>query len=151
MNKKFLAYLNSLQASDVVINRVGNLAEIYKQVSPDRILEIFISNIINKSGDQELGNLWFLTNRYLMEAKEFLLRDNIDIATISNRIVYVEISSVKFDYISAIAESRLFIEVRSDVSFDLRNVFRAAGSNCNKLWYLYQKYIKPNLKDIPLG
>jgi hypothetical protein len=66
-----------------------------------------------------------------MEAKNFVIQDNFDIAELPNHVTYCRIEKTEYDFINANDKSRLFIHVNTDRGVTCE--FKASKENCDFL------------------
>ena len=145
MNTELIDYLNNLNISDILQNRIEHIYETFKEMCPDEIVDIFVTNYIKENGSKEYENLWFFSSIYTMEAKNFITIDDFDITPIKNRINYWNIKMENYNYQSATQTSRLFLKFR--LAADVNCELKASEENCDYLKDIIQKYVKPNLME----
>lgn len=143
MNIEFIDYLNNLNITDTLRVRIEYIYKIFKEMCPDKIVDIFVTNYIKEDGSKEYENLWFFSTKYTMEAKNFIRIDDFDISPIKNRINYWKITMENYNYQSATQTSRLFLKFR--LAADVNCELKASEENCDYLRDIIQKYVKPNL------
>ena len=113
---------------------------------PDEIVDIYVGDYIKEDGTREYETLVFFSDRFLVEANEFIIQDKLMIVPIKNKIKIFRIEKKDYDFIKATEQSRLsceFIRVGAERAFE----FRAARENCDNLKNIILKYIKPNLAE----
>ena len=117
----------------------------YKELYPDEIMDIFITDYIKEDGSREYENLWFFSEKTCMEAKQFITTEDFDIIRIKKRVNIWNIRKHNYDFKKAIDTSRLFLRVNFDIDVD--GELKAAKNNCDNLRKIILKYIVPNLKE----
>jgi hypothetical protein len=63
---------------------------------PAEITGMFVTDYIKEDGAREYENLWLFPQTYCMEAKQFITKDDFDIAPIRSRIHYWNIRKQDF-------------------------------------------------------
>ena len=144
MKAEFVAYLDSLEATDQVLTRVETILNFYKDLCPEDILDIFISEYIKKDGNREYQSLWLFSKRFMMEAKNFLIQDDFDIAPINNFVTYSDIQKNEYDFNTTSEGSRLFFKF--SITDVVNGELKASKRNCNFLKAIILKYFMPNMR-----
>jgi hypothetical protein len=144
MKAEFVAYLDSLEATDQVLTRVETILNFYKDLCPEDILDIFISEYIKKDGNREYQSLWLFSKRFMMEAKNFLIQDDFDIAPINNFVTYGDIQKNEYDFNTTSEGSRLFFKF--SITDVVNGELKASKGNCNFLKAIILKYFMPNMR-----
>ncbi len=146
MKKEFMDYLESIGIKGgVLIDRIESIHEFYLKMCPDEIVDIFVTDYIDSDGKREYENLWFFSDRYVMEAKGFAAgKEDFEIAPIKGRVAYCGIKKQDYDFKEATEKSRLYLVIKLDIIVD--GDLKAAKENCDALRDIILKYVKPNLK-----
>ncbi len=145
MKKEFIDYLESINIKgEILLDRIKSIYEFYKDMCPDEIADIFVTDYIDSEGRREYGNLWFFSDRYAMEAKGFATgKDDFDIAPMKNRVKYYEIRKQDYDFKEATDKSRLYLNIIWDTG--TTGELKAAKENSDVLRGIILKYVKKNL------
>lgn len=144
MNKEVIRdYLRGLGSTKVVTDRVLEIHALYESWCPEELIDCFISEYRNEENEREYESLWFLSNRYLMEAKDFLSSDHFDLAIIKHNILRWEIRGQEYSYEQATNKSRLSIEVAVKGHITAR--LKASQENCDTLMKVFRKHFRSNL------
>lgn len=147
MKSEFNSYLESLVLSGPIMQRINQVFNFYKTYCPEEILDIFITDYFNTDSSRTFENLWFFSNNYWMEAKNFITDDDFDMCPVNKRINYWCIKKQNYDFnVENIAsdKSRLYIKVEFDTG--IKGEFKASVKNCGKLKEIFTKYLLPNFK-----
>ena len=144
MKKEFIKYLESIGITKAIRERIETIYEYYKEMCSDEITGIFITEYIKEDGSREYENLWFFSDKYCMEAKQFITTDNFDITSIKKQISYWAIKKQDYDFKKATEKSRLSLSVAFNA--DITGTFKAAKENCDYLKEIIFEYIKINMK-----
>ena len=147
MKDEFLKYLESIGMTKTLCKRVETIYEFYKEICPDKITGIFVTDYIKGDGSREYENLWFFSTKYCMEAANFITADHFDMAPIAKRVFRWEIKKQDYDFKKATEKSRLSLE------FDMSGAgpggvsgyLKASKGNCDHLKDIILKYVVPNL------
>ena len=145
MKKEFIEYLESIGIANALRERIETIYELYKELCPDEIMDIFITDYIKEDGSREYENLWFFSEKTCMEAKQFITKEDFDIIRIKKRVNIWNIQKHNYDFKKATDTSRLFLRVNFD--FNVDGELKAAKDNCNYLRKIILKYVVPNLKE----
>ena len=145
MKEEFIEYLKSIGLTETLCKRIETIYEFYNDVCPDEITGIFVTDYITRDGSREYETLWFFSEKYAMEAKQFIKKDDFDITPIKNRIQYWRIEKQNYDFKKATEKSRLYLEFTLDTG--ISGDFKASKENCDYLRNIILKYVLPNLKE----
>lgn len=145
MNEKFKEYLHSIDATDPIIVKVESVYNDYLKVCPDEITGIFVSEYVEDSGERIYENLWFFSERYCIESKNFTQGNNIDIAPLKKEVHRIFLDKKDYDLNNANVQSRMVLHFA--LSFGISGTIKASKENCDYLRDIIKKYIIPNLKD----
>lgn len=145
MRQEFMKYLKSIGITETLSKRIERIYEFYREICPDEIKDIFVTEYIKEDGSREYENLWFFSKKYWMEAKQFIIKDDFDITSIQNRIYYWSIQKEDYDFKKAGEKSRLYLHSRLDTG--IGGDFKASKQNCDYLRDIILKHVAPNLKE----
>ena len=144
---KFISYLNKVDITTrILLKRIELIYILCRDMCPEEIEDLFVTDYITADESREFENLWFLSKNYLLEAKKFLHQIDIDITPIRNRITYWTVQANDYDFKKATVKSRLNLHL-STIHVVVCN-FKATRGNCAYLQSLINKYVKPNI--VPL-
>jgi len=144
MKEEFIKYLKVIGITKSLRERIETIYEFYREICPDEITGIFVTDYITKDKEREYENLWFLSKKYIMEAKLFIEKDNFDINLIRNQVRYLKIEKLNYDFKKATEKSRFRLEV--SLTYPMIGVFKASKKNCDYLRNIIFKHIMPNLQ-----
>lgn len=145
MRKEFIGYLKSVGITETLYKKIETVYEFYRKICPDEITDIFITDYIKEDGSREYENLWFFSEKYCMEAKQFITKDDFDMTPIKKRVVYWTIRKQDYDFEKVTEKSRLYI--RFDTENRVIGELKASKENCHYLKDIILKHIAPNLKE----
>ena len=143
MNEEFTGYLGNINATDTIIEKVKNVYKNCENICPEKITEIFISEYTEENGMRVYENLWFFSDRYCMESKNFTQNDNIDITPYYKIIKYLSIEKKDYEFDSANEQSRAIFRFVFNIGID--GTIKASGKNCDHLLSIVKSYFVPNL------
>ena len=145
MRKEFIKYLESIGITKALQERIETIYECCKELCSNELNDIFVTDYLQEDGTREYENLWFFSDKYCMEAKNFITVDDFDISPIKKRINYWTIQKQNYDFKKATGKSYLYLRVSCDVKVQL--ILKAANNNCDYLKEIILKYVVPNLKE----
>lgn len=145
MKEEFTKYLDSIGITKTFRAKIETIHEFYREICPDEITDIFVTDYIKEDGAREYENLWFFSEGYCMEAKQFITKDDFDITPIQNRVCYWSIQKQDYDFKNAGEKSRLNLHFELDTR--IHGDFKASRENCDYLRDIILKYVVPNLKQ----
>jgi len=148
MKAEFVEYIKAIGLTETLTHRVHAFHDFCRVVCPDEIERIFISEYITQEGGRVFESVWFISNMYAMEAKEFAVKEDYDIALVSQPIGYLSVQMQDYDLSKATEKSRLTIKViLSGVGLaGTSGGMKASKENCDFLWKLIREYFLPKLK-----
>jgi len=111
------------------------------EICPEEIEQIFIADYIKEDNTRAYESIWFFSERYCLEVKNFETDYNIDIVPI--KVYWFEMSLKDYDFKKATQKSRLQVSMIFDGQ--ISGSLKAAKENCDVLRDILLKYIKPNL------
>ena len=145
MKEEFKKYLKDVDIIGAIGERVERIYDFYREICPDEITGIFITDYIKEDGERVYEHLWFFSEKYCMEAKQFITTDDFDITPIKNRIIYWTLKKQDYDFKKATEKSRLHLKFVIDI--EIEAALKASKENCDHLKNIMLKYIMPNLKE----
>ena len=143
MKKEWHKYLISLGLEEPIISRAKKLLEIYQEICNEDILDIFVTEYMDREGKRNYESMWFFTEKAMMEAREFVYEDDLDYTIYGNNIIYWRMKKENYDYKKCTTESRMSIEFSLKVR--IIATLRASGNNCKKLKDIFKKHIACNV------
>jgi len=144
MEKKILAYLKDIGLTKELVDRVESLYTSYQSISSEEITDLFITDYLTKERKRIYENLWFFSENYIMEAKQFISQDNLDIAPNKKNIIYFQVEKKDYDLKKASEKSRINLNIRFGAI--LRGDLKASEKNCDYLWKIVKDHFLPNLE-----
>jgi len=111
---------------------------------PNEITDIFVEDYLDGNGSRNYQNLWFFSEKYIMESKSFISTDDFDITPIKSKIEYVRVRKQYYDIGHTTEKSRLNLEFGMDTKAG--GDVKASKENCEYLWKIATKYVYHNLK-----
>lgn len=106
MKEEFIKYLKSVDITETLRKRIETIYKFFGEICPDTITDIFISDYIKDDGSREYGSAWFFSNKYCMEAKQFVVKDDFDITPVQKRVAYWSIEKRDYDFEKATEKSK---------------------------------------------
>jgi hypothetical protein len=147
MKEEFLAYLNDLRASSVVISRVENLIDLLHEIVTIEFTGIFLNDFITQDGIMQFDALYLFSDREIIQAKNFLQMDNFEFGGYKEAISSIEIQGQDYNFKTTSEKSRFTISLNCVVGARYYQ-FKASKQNCNYLKSIYDVYLRPNIVDV---
>ncbi len=148
MKKEFLQYLATVGMTESLIHRVEEIHKIYLSILGQESEDIFVTDFLDQEGIRHYDSLWFFSNAYWMEAKNFLANYDLDYARIGDSVTYWQIQMTDYDFVKANEKSRISINVSSKSG--IKCTFRGSKENCDFLKDIFLKRAR-KLSDHPSG
>ena len=145
MKEDFKNYLSSIGVTAKVLSeRIETIYQFYQSIGLDEITGIFLTDYILSDGTRLFESLWFFSENFAMEAKQFLVEDNFDMSLLHKRVHYWNIKKQNYDFKKATEKSRLYIGFILNTGAG--SFLKASKENCDYLKEIFLKYFIPNLK-----
>jgi hypothetical protein len=146
MMDKYMDYLRMVGFdSKPILKKIIPLYRACFKFCTEEIEDIFVSEYLNADQTNVFESLFLFSSSYIFEIKQPLQTDiHWETASIACNILGVDVQATSYDFEDANKKSRLIIEIFFDGD-DWRNEFKATGDNCDVLWAIANKYIKPNI------
>lgn len=140
----FQHYLKSLDLEHAeFLDRIEDSLSLCKELCPENILDIFISEYIDSDGKRIYESIWGISEKYILEVKDFRLSQNIDICNYPDQVAYIDIQMDNYNLKDCIENSRMSVRVRFKNA--LAAQFKASGNNCaflkDIIFNYFRKYI----------
>ena len=145
MKQNFMKYLQSIALTETLCKRIEEIYEFYKKLCPEKITGLFVSNYITMDNEGNYENLYFFSERYIMEAKHFIERDDFNMTMAKGKIYHLQIRKLDYDFNKATEKSRLYLEFILDTGMVYN--FKASKENCDYLKDILFQYVLPNCKE----
>jgi hypothetical protein len=146
MKEDFANYIKSIGITEVLQKRIATIYEYFEKMCPDEITGIFVTDYIKDDVSREYEHLWFFSEKYLMEAKQFVAKDDFDMIKLKKKVSYWNIKAQDYDFKKATEKSRLNVYV-SFLDKELTAHLKAARENCDYLMNIVLKHVIPNIQD----
>jgi hypothetical protein len=149
MNQEMTDYLESLDLSLPIMERVDSALLAFEFLSDEPLIEIFLTDKIDSDGQREFIDLWAFTPSFLMWSQDFLHDHNADVSPYLSSISYPGIQYEDLPFAGeASLSTRLSVEVQT--AGRLYNELFATGKNAGELRRLIKKFLTPNVRKGPL-
>ena len=146
MKEEFIKYLKRIGIKEALGKRIETVHEFYQGICRDEITGIFVTDYIKEDGSREHANLWFFSETYCVEAKQFITKDDFDHLLIKHRVLYWQLKKQDYDFKKATEKSRLYLRFALSAT-NVQGDLKAAKENCDYLKDIFLKYIVPNLQE----
>lgn len=144
MKSGFTKYMKHIGLTEVLQGRVEEIYQFYRGFCPEKVSDVFITDLVKADGTREYENLWFFSPNYVMEAKLFAFKDDFDMTPHKGRIQYLEVQKESYDCVKATDASRMYVNITLDTHVVCE--WKASRENCDHLWRIVMEHLKPNLK-----
>jgi hypothetical protein len=145
MKKEFINYAEEIGLTAPFIEKVKDIFNFYSSTGLGEIVDIFITDYIAEDGTRRYESVWFFSEKYIMEAKNFLFEDDFDIAPFKRRVKYWNVKMLDYDFIKATEKSRLTLFISMDTGLVCK--LKASKENCDYLNKIMRKYALGYLKE----
>lgn len=145
MNPDFASYLQAIGVTDPIAQRIETIYRFYDGLCHEEINGIFVTDYITEDGTREYENLWFFSEKFVMEAKMFLTGDNFDMTPIGGRIYHWTVEKQEYDLGSAGEKSRMTLQFEIEPGLGFAGSLKAARENCGYLMQILTRYIVKNV------
>jgi hypothetical protein len=143
MNEKLDKYFEMFNLSKAYQDRIIDIYDFYKNECPETIQDVFISEYI-ASDKRQFENVWFFSENYIMEAKNFIISDDFDMDIIKDNVSHWKIKKIQYDFENTTSESRMVLGIL--LHHRRSGLFKASEKNCDNLKEIFKNYIKPNFE-----
>ena len=138
-----MTYLKAIGMSEILCKRVETIHEFYRQLCPEDITGIFVTDYVREDGTREYENLWFFAGPYWMEAHDFVTKDEFDM--VKARVSSWLVKKQDYDFQRATEKSRLQIDYGCEG--EVQGRLKAAKENCDYLREILVKRIIPKVAE----
>ena len=91
MREEFIEYLKSVGITEPLYKKIETVYEFYREICPDEITDIFVTDYITEDGSREYEHLCFFSEKFFMDAKQFITKDDLSINPIKKRLYHLHI------------------------------------------------------------
>lgn len=144
--EKFNDYLESLPLTKAVKGRISEVLSMNNEIFNFQIEDIFICELKNEEGARSYTSLWMFTKEVCIECKDFLTRNDFDIAPLKDEIHYCSIEIQDFDLKNSNEKS--FVKVHFTFKSKVSGNIISTDENCVWALKIYKKHIIPNMNLI---
>ena len=143
MEEKMRTYLEDIGIGSSIKKRVGEIYKFYKDICPEEVTRIFVTEYISEEGARIYENLLFFSENYAMEAKDFLNKDDFDM-TLLEDVTYWDIEKKNYDFETATETSSFYLNI--SLTNDRYCEFKASKNNCDYLKALFLECFLPKFE-----
>lgn len=132
MNEQHFAYLAEIGTTRVARDRAQTMWSIVHGLFGSELKEIFVNDYVTDEGVRTFSNIWFFTDEYFAECRDFIERTHFDRTDYLERIQWIDIEAISYDMGENTTDtSRLMVEAR--MNDNLTMTFKSARNNCKYL------------------
>jgi hypothetical protein len=144
MKNELIQYLKTISMSDALIARIQVVFQECQLICPEELISILVSEYIKDDDTREYEGLWLFSEKFIMEAKQFVTNDDFDLSVIKKNVTYCQITKKDFDFSKSSEKSRLSIQF--SLSDNLGCSLKSSKDNCDYLMKIITMHVIPNLK-----
>lgn len=142
-------YLKAMGITEPLKKRIETIYGYYREICPDKILDIFISEYITEDGLREFQDLRFFSKTCLMLAPNFVTENDLRISPMKKRIGWMMFETRDYDFKNATEKSRLTLTGWYGERPGGEFVLKGSKENCDYLMKVFHKHIVPNFMAEP--
>lgn len=142
MKKDHVEYLEAIGITEKFLARVeAVLAQYEKLHGPVEDALLFVSHFFDKESVCHYEGLWLFLPGIMMEAKDFLDKDDLDFAAVPH-IAYLRTTKKDYDFeVNPTPASRLTVSFHAESG--VGGTLKAANRNCPYLYRILVDYLVP--------
>lgn len=143
--EKYSKYLTSIGADESIQDKLQLAADFVPLLTSEQIEDLFITNQQGNEGII-LQNAWFFTKHYVLEAKDFQLKQDVDVVLLEQNVKRIALTAENLAPGEPVTkDSRLQVDAGTvmSVSYNLT----AVGENCEELIRIVGTRFLPNLEQ----
>ena len=88
MKRIFETYLEKINLPDPFRERVHKIVAFYSDICLEKIDDIYVSDYVKDDGQKVYESLWIFSKSYIMEARDFIIKDDFDFSLADKGISY---------------------------------------------------------------
>lgn len=145
MTPEHIHYMESIGTTKVARDRAESMWGVVSTIAPANLTYVFVCDEINDEGVRSYSSLWFFTDRYIAECKNFIETSNFDYTPNHTRFLWLDITSSNYDFNEHSDSSR--VQVIGRIGSSIASTFRATRNNCSYLRDLTKQVLAPMTID----
>ena len=107
MDARDIAYLTEIGLTATAIDRIGQIVDGVTVFTSGPIQKLFVSDSVDNEGIRRYMSLWIFKENTITEAKQFMVKKDIDFVETSAKIIYTNIVYEEYDLVNFTEKSRL--------------------------------------------
>lgn len=141
MKPEFVEYIAVIGVPAALQERIAIHYECFQAFCPEEIGGIFVTDYITKEATRIYGSLHFVSDSFIMEAKEFATDDHLEMALFERPLKYWTLRKQDYDLKKATEASRIYFtgHLTENLGFELKG----SKENCDFLRDLVLRYFLP--------
>lgn len=143
MKDLFKNYFETIQAPATLISRAEALISVAQSLFTFEADDVFVNTMKNKE-QIEYSSLWLFTGDRLVECKEFLTKQDIDIVKLGSNLKYYNLIFNSYDNLKN-ANQQSTAKATMVFEENISSTLFACGMNCEYLVNISKKYFIPNI------
>jgi len=136
-NEKIKSYFMLFPDINPIEDKIYEFKNIVEKALGIEIVDLFVNNRIGSNDIPQFESLWFFSDDYAIECKQFLTQTNFDYSKRED-MFRLEFTVDHFNFENYSSRSRLKIDGVDKYRFQY--MFIASGSNCKKLFDVYKEF-----------
>jgi hypothetical protein len=139
MKKIFETYLEKINLPDPFRERVHKIVAFYSDICLKQVDDIYVSEYVRDNGQQEYESLWLFTKFSILEARDFIIKDDFDYSLAGTGICYWRLKKEYYELKESTSQSRLYLKI-DWASNVMSGELKGSGLNCEFLKDIFIKY-----------
>lgn len=142
---RFNDYFSDIALSGIMKTRIQDLCNSIESLYCGiEFMDIFLCDIIN-NGSKEYTSLWLFNENHIVECKNFMYQDDLDLTGINKNVLYFNVRKSNYDnWDNPGINSNVAIDIVLN-SGKLSCNFIANGANCKYAINIAKKYFLSNM------
>lgn len=146
MKDEILSYLEAIELPETVKARIPDIEEGFRFLCGGREIDrLFVSDDRTENG-REFLSLWGFVGSFWMEARDFLIKQEMDISSYYGAIKYLGMQYDQLDITGGATTSESYVKVEIETEKVRYSVLSATGANCSYLIRIVKELLIPSLK-----
>jgi hypothetical protein len=143
MKKEFLTYLNAINTTQTVQNRVAMFYNLCQNICTEDLVDIFVDDYVNQDGSISYTGLSFFSKNFTLSIPNFLTSDIISILGNKVAVQWFRLQIRDYDFKKGNDQSRISMDLMKGIT--ATGYYKGSRNNCDFLLEIMKKYLLPNI------